>query len=273
MDKPTASLRSLQDSLGEIGRSGVRRSMGWSVSWWHVVRVGALILVLALSPSTYSRANRAALARHIVVGTAPMLPWFAMLAALISVVLIRIVIVTAQSYGLSQYALEMMVRVLVLELIPLAAALFVALRNTVPSGAELVRMHARGEFEALQGSGTDALRHELLPRVIAGVFAVLMLAAVSCLIAMVLAYLAVYGFTLAGLPGFTHTLGHIFNPAVTLIFALKTLFFSFAVALIPVAAFLRSAAPQRASPELDSLVRLLAAILLIEADSLMGNYY
>ena len=274
MDKPTSSLRSLQDGLGEIGRSGLRVSMGWSVSWWHVVRVGALILVLALSPSTYSRANRAALARHLYVGTAPMLPWFAMLAALISVVLIRIVIVTSQSYGLSQYALEMMVRVLVLELIPLAAALFVALRNTVPSGAELIRMHARGEFEALHGTGTDPLRHELLPRVIAGIFAVLMLAAVSCLIAMVLAYLAVYGFTLAGLPGFTHTLGHIFNPGVTLIFALKTLFFSFAVALIPVAAFLRGrTVTQRASPELDSLVRLFAAILLIEAVSLMGNYY
>ena len=274
MHKPTSSLRSLQDGLGEIGRSGLRVSMGWSVSWWHVVRVGALILVLALSPSTYSRANRAALARHLYVGTAPMLPWFAMLAALISVVLIRIVIVTAQSYGLSQYALEMMVRVLVLELIPLAAALFVALRNTVPSGAELIRMHARGEFEALHGTGTDPLRHELLPRVIAGIFAVLMLAAVSCLIAMVLAYLAVYGFTLAGLPGFTHTLGHIFNPGVTLIFALKTLFFSFAVALIPVAAFLRGrTVTQRASPELDSLVRLFAAILLIEAVSLMGNYY
>jgi phospholipid/cholesterol/gamma-HCH transport system permease protein len=274
MNKPTSSLRSLQDSLGQIGRSGLRSSLGWSVSWWHVVRVGALILVLALSPSTYSRANRAALARHLYLGTAPMLPWFAVLAALISVVLIRIVIVTSQSYGLSQYALEMMVRVLVIELIPLAAALFVALRNTVPSGAELIRMHARGAFDALPGTEADPLRHELLPRVVAGVFAVLMLAAMSSLIAMVLAYLAVYGFTLAGLGGFTHTLGHIFNPGVTLIFALKTLFFSLAVALIPVAAFLRGrdATAERASPELDSLVRLFAAILLIEAVSLLGNY-
>src|SRR5213075_2413728 len=53
------TLRSLQDGLGEIGRGGVR----WSVSWWHVVKVGALVGVLALAPSTYDRANRAALAR------------------------------------------------------------------------------------------------------------------------------------------------------------------------------------------------------------------
>lgn len=270
-DLPMSTLQSLQDTLGRAGRSGAH----WSVGWWHVVKVGALILVLALSPSTYTSANRAALARHVYLGTAPILPWFALLSALTSLVLIRIVIVTAVSYGLSQYALEMMVRVLVLELIPLTAALFVALRTTVPSGAELVRMHARGEFEPLQRAGLDPLRHELLPRVVAGVFAVLMLATVSCVIAMLLAYLAVYGFTLGAFGGFTRTLGHIFNPSVVLIFALKTFFFSLAVSLIPVAAFLRGgqAAPTRSTAELESLVRLFAAVLLIEAVSLMGNYY
>ena len=267
--------RSLQDSLGELGRSGLRSSVGWSASWWHVVHVGALILVLALSPSTWDRANRRALARHVYVGTAPILPWFALLAALISVVLIRIVVVTALSYGLSQYALEMVVRTLVLELIPLTAALFVALRSTVPSGTELIRMHRRGELDALLRAGTDPLRHELLPRVLAGSFAVLMLAAVSSVIAMVLAYFSVYGFSLAAFAGFTRTLGQIFNPAVALIFALKTLFFSLAVALIPVAAFLRGqhAPAGRTSPELQSLVRLFTAILLIEIVSLMSNYY
>lgn len=270
-DLPMSTLQSLQDTLGRAGRSGAV----WSVGWWHVVKVGALILVLALSPSTYTRANRAALARHVVLGTAPILPWFALLSALTSLVLIRIVIVTALSYGLSQYALEMMVRVLVLELIPLTAALFVALRTTVPSGAELVRMHARGDFAPLQQADLDPLRHELLPRVVAGVFAVLMLATVSCVIAMLLAYLAVYGFTLGAFGGFTRTLGHIFNPSVALIFALKTFFFSLAVSLIPVAAFLRGsqAAPTRSTAELESLVRLFAAVLLIEAVSLMGNYY
>jgi len=265
-----STLRSLQDSLGQIGRRGLRSSMGWSVSWWHVLRVGALILVLALSPSTYDRANRAALARHMYLGTATILPWFALLSALASAVLIRIVIVTAQSYGLSQYALEMMVRVLVLELIPLGAALFVALRVTVPSGAELIRMQARGELIALQRAGIDPLRQELLPRVAAGVFGVLMLATVSCLIACALAYLGIYGFTIGAFAGFTRTLGHIFDLPVSMVFVLKTLFFSIAVALIPAGALLRGSG---ASSELESLVRLFAAILVIEGFSLMSNYY
>lgn len=50
------------------------------------------------------------------------------MSTLLSLVLIRVVVVTALSYGLSQYALQMVVRVLVLELIPLSAAMFVALR-------------------------------------------------------------------------------------------------------------------------------------------------
>jgi phospholipid/cholesterol/gamma-HCH transport system permease protein len=276
MLKQGSTLRALQGQLGEIGLAGLRSSLGWSVNWWQVLRAGALILVLALSPSSYDRRTRAALAHQVVGGTAPILPWFALISALVSVVLIRIVVVTALSYGLSQYALEMLVRVLVLELIPLSAALFVALQVTVPSGAALIRLRLKGRFAQMANAGVDPLRHELMPRVLAGMFAVALLAAVSCLLAVLLSYGAVYGFTLGALPAFTRTLGQIFNPAVTLIFAVKTLLFGLAVALIPVAAFLR--APQassagRTSPELESLVRLFAAILLIEVVSLVGNYY
>ncbi len=275
------TLRNLHEAVGDLGRSGARSLVGssiaWSVSWWQVPHAGALVLVLALSPSTWRASVRAALARHVWFGTAPLLPWFALLAALVSVVIIRIVVVTAVSYGLTQYALEMVVRVLVLELIPLTAALFVALRATVPAGAQLSAMHASGALHAQEEAGADPLRHELLPRVVAGMFAVLLLAAVSCLIAMTLAYFAVYGAALGGFAGYTRTLGQVFNPGVSMILALKTLFFALAVALIPVAAFLRgpqsAVAPgARSSPELDSLVRLFAAILLIEIFSLIGNY-
>jgi phospholipid/cholesterol/gamma-HCH transport system permease protein len=276
--------RTWQAVLGEVGRGAGRAGARWSVSWWQVLHTGALLGVLALSPSSYERENRAALARHLYLGTVPVLPWFVALTTLISLVLIRIVVVTALSYGLSQYALQLVVRVLVLELIPLGAALFVAMRCTLPSATELTRLRARGGFEAMQRAGIDPIRRELLPRVVAGSFAVVMLALVSCLLAMALTYLSVYGFRTSAFAGFTRTLGQIFNPGVALIFVLKTLFFSLAVALIPVAAALRGAGTETspsASPsagtstsaELHSLVRLFSVILLIEVASLMGNYH
>lgn len=258
-------------ALADMGRAILR----WFSGWWRIVHLGALLLVLGLSPSSYARENRAAMARHIVVGTAPILLWFTLLSSLIGLVVIRIVVVTAASYGLSQYALQMVVRVLVLELIPLTAAIFVALRIGLPDGRELARMRLRGDLDALRQKGLDPLRHEVLPRVLAGGFAVLMLAAVAGVVTLVLAYLTVHGFTLGALERYTRTVGQVFSPAVTLIFTIKTLLLALAVSLIPVASALydQPRGRVRTSAELQALVRLFLVMLLIEAASLIGNYY
>jgi phospholipid/cholesterol/gamma-HCH transport system permease protein len=267
-----APIASWPGTLGEMGRATLR----WLGSWWHIVRFGAVVLALALSSSSYGRDTRAAVARQIYLGTAPILLWFTVLSALISLIVIRIVVVTALSYGLSKYSLEMVVRVLVMELIPLTAALFAALRCTIPNGADIAAMRARGEFDALARRGIDPLQREVLPRVVAGVFAVLMLAVVSCVATLLLAYLSVYGATSAGFDAYTHTVGRVFAPGVAMIFALKILLFSLAVTLIPVASVLYGQ-PARAaiktSAELQGLVRMFIVILLIEAASLVGNYY
>jgi len=239
--------------------------------WWRLTHLGAQLLTLVLSPSTYGRAHRPALARHIYLDTAPNLAWFTLLSAFISVVLIRIVVVTALSYGLSQFAVQMVVRVLVLELIPTTAALFVALRCTIPRGAELAELRALG---AAARAG-DPLRDEVLPRVIGGMFAVWTLVAVSCVVALIVGYLVVFGFALGGFSAYTRTVGQVFTPDVTLIFTLKTFFLSLAVAVIPIT--WAWGGPQTArSPagrELQVLVRLFVVILLIEVVSLVGNYY
>ena len=214
------------------------------------------------------------LARHIYLDTAPILMGFTVLAALLALVITRIVVVTALSYGLSRYALEMVIRVLVLELIPLTATLFVAMRCTIPHGTQLALLRQSGHFDALRAQGGDPVRMELLPRVVAGVFASITLAALSCVVALVMAYFSVYGFNLAGLPSYTRMFGHVFSPAVTLVFALKTLFSSLAVALIPTTAGMYDAG-EGVTPdsELGGLARMFAVLLLIEVVSLVGNYY
>ena len=267
MGAPLSAQRTLADLL--------RAALQWLTGWWHIVHAGALILALALSPASYRGANRAAMARHVVLGTAPVLPWFAVLSALISLIMIRIVITTAVSYGLSQYAVEMLVRVLVLELIPLTAAVFVALYCALPGAADVAQLRRDGSFARLVRQGVDPLQREVLPRAAGALVSVLLLAAVACLVASVLAYMSLYGFTMRAFPGYTRTFGHVFNPAVSTIFALKSTFFGLAVALIPLASVLHEHAPARlrTSPELRSLVRLFVVLLLIEAASLVGNYY
>lgn len=247
----------------------------WLFGWWQIIHTGAQILVLALSPSSYHRAQRSVMSRQLVAATAPQLPSFTVLAALISLIIIRIVVTTTLSYGLSQYALELMIRTLVLELLPLSVALFVAVRFTMPQGQQVRDLRANGTLDAMWHSGQDPARDVLLPRVGAGVFAVILLVALSSVLALVLAYLNVYGFRLWGMPAYTHAVGQVFSPVVTLIFCLKTAFFSLAVSVIPIVftPHTLQGDAQGANAEVKVLTRLLSVLLLIEGVSLLGNYY
>ncbi len=243
-------------------------------SWWYLIHLAAVTMVLALSPATWRAANRAATARHIYTNTWQVLPWFTVLSTLVSLVLIRIVLITALSYGLSQYALEMMVRVLVLELIPLAAALFVALRagltfNTRGGTGERV-----DEAALPTPYSIGQLRRELVPQVIAGTFAVQSLAIVSSVIVLVLAYLNVYGVSPWGIEEYTRTVGRVFDPEVAIGFALKSILFGLAVALIPSSALLEArATSQRFSSGVQpGAIRLLSVLVMIEAGSLALKY-
>lgn len=279
---PSAWLAALPRSAGRWPRA----ALDWMAGWWRLLHFGAVILVLALTPSSYARDNRAQFAHHIYRGTAPSLAWFTVLCALGTLVITRIVVVTALSYGLSQYALQVVIRVLVLELIPMGAALFVTLHCTLPSALQLALIHQTARQHAAgmgPPQGIGLLRAEVLPRVVAGMFASATLAALSCVVALVLAYVAVYGFTSSALPSYTRLFGQVFNPAVTLIFLLKTLLLALAVSIIPMAAALQDSGEVAHSPtasgysaasaELRVLVRLFAVLLLIEAVCLVGNYY
>ena len=240
------------------------------------LNAAGLLVSLMLSPSSYRQAPRTVMARHLYRGTAPMLPWFTLLVAMVSLVLIHIVVATAAAYGLSRYALETVIRVLVLELIPLVSALFVAVNVTLPGGVALYRRRARENPGFLAAGGMEALHAEAVARVLAGLFAVVTLAVVSCLVALVLTYLVVHGPNSAAFDGFTRKVGQVFNPAVALIFVLKTFFFSLAVSFIPVLSGLNtlpSSGRRSELPEVQGLLRMFLLILLIELVSLVGNYY
>ena len=254
---------------------GMRRDLWrWWLGWWTIVFVGAQLLVLALTPASYRRDARGAVLQEIHAAAAPGLLSFTALMALFNVVVIRIVVVTAYSYGLSQYALDTVVRVLVLELIPLTAALFVAVQYSVPGGSALYAQRRGGRFEALRRAGRHPLSEAVLPRVLGGVFAVMFLSLVSCFISLLLAYVTVYGFSHWGWPAYTRLVGNIFNPAVSLIFALKTLLFALIVALLPVGSAMQDWPDKaRTSVELQGLVRMFMLLLAVEILSLVGNYY
>jgi len=242
---------------------------------WHTLELGAQILALTLSPATFFHtATRRAALLALVRGAGPLLPWFTVLSSLVSLVVIRIVVATATSYGLSQYALEVLVRTLVLELIPLFAALFVALRLALPQAQRVGQ-----RLSALQARGgplpsRPRLAHALFAPALAAQFAVVLLAALSGVVALLMTYLTVYGFSPWGWPAYTHAVGAVFSPGTGLIFALKTIGFALAVAVVPLAAVAQPDADGRLGPrgDLGAFARLFSVLLAVEIASLLGNY-
>ncbi len=251
-----------------------RTPVRWLLGWWMVAQFSAQMLVLMLSPSSYRRSQHPALYHQLHAASVPLLPGFITMSAVLSLVIIRIVVATAQSYGLSQYALDVLVRTLVLELLPLLVALYVALRFTMPAGEAVAELREQGQLQALWRSGGDPARDVLLPRVLGGVFSVVLLAALSAIMALVMTYVTLYGFTLWGFAAYTRDVGQVFDPAATMILCMKAFFFSLVVAILPLAPDPRhdGAALQRRD-EISQLGRLFTLILLIEVLSLVGNYY
>jgi phospholipid/cholesterol/gamma-HCH transport system permease protein len=251
------------------------RLLRYLCSWWYMVHLGAVAMVIALSFSTWNRANRLAISRYIYASTWQVLPWFTVLTALIGLVVTRIVLVTASSYGLSRYALEMVVRVLVLELIPLSAAMFAALRASMAFDATAIGLARSGMTAPAASAETlHQLRRDLVPQVLGNTFAVLSLAMASSTVVLVLTYLNVYGLSPWGLPDYTRTVARVFEPIVTVGFVLKTVLFGLAVAVVPTAAILElQRYPRRlASNVQPGALRLLFVLLVIEAASLAVKY-
>ncbi len=245
----------------------------WRI-WRDTLRFAGRATVTAAAPSAYNSATRTVVLKQIYFTAWQILPGFTLFAALLSFVLIQIVVSTAAKFGLSDYALEVSMRLLVLELLPLLTALFVALRSGSAINTEVALMRIQGEIDALEDAGVDTLRLEFMPRVIGGMISVLALTAVTAVMALVLAYLAVYGVQLWSFPDFTRVMGKVFDTPVLVGILLKSLGFGLAVTVIPVAEGLATPRKLFMAPisVLRGMVRLFFALMLIEVASLAFMY-
>lgn len=268
------------------GAAAASAALGWLAASGRALRFSALLLVMAASPATYTPENRRRLATQICLTCSQTAPAFLLLSSLLSMVLVHIVVVTAQSYGLSQFALGTVVRVLVVELLPLSAALFVALRAGATINAEIGAIASAQEKPAnlpphlphhlpRNLSNAELIHREVLPRVAGSGIAVILLATVAGGLALLLAYLGVYGFTPWGIAGFTRTVGQVFEPVVLMALGLKTLLFALAVATIPASAGMERPRNEQGDSVavLHGTVRLFAVLFVIEILTLTAEFF
>ena len=104
-------------------------ALHWFLAWGRAARFAFAVVAAVLSPKLYTTRARAATTQQIYFTAWQVLPGFTLFATLLGTVVVEITLRTAWQFGLEQYALELTFRALVLELMPLLTALFVALRS------------------------------------------------------------------------------------------------------------------------------------------------
>jgi phospholipid/cholesterol/gamma-HCH transport system permease protein len=261
---------SFRRAFAGLGAGFVSRAAGG----WRWLVFAADALAASLTPSTYTPRVRLTVARHLSAAAVEILPGFVAVSILFSYVVVRIVGSTAREYGLSQYTTDLFVRVLVMELVPLFVALFVALRSGAALATDVALLRERGELEVPAGGGATAARQELLSRGIGVALAVLALTAVASALALVVAYFGLYGLSPWGHAAYSRAIGNVFGPVTAAGFVLKILFFALAVAVFPVSSSLASSRRARSVPQAAprALVRIFISLALVEAASLAIKY-
>jgi len=240
------------------------------------------VLLLAVTSIKYgfsfnyykNSAVRTVVAKQVFFTAWQILPQFTLASGLLSYILISIVIGTTISYGLSEYAIELALKILVFELLPIMAALFVALRSGAAINTEIALMTVNNEFRGLEQTGTDPEKLELIPRVIGGVISVLSISAISTFVTLFISYLSTYGFEFWAISEFNKIITKVFTPISTLALWLKLITFGFLVTTIPIVTGKLSLKSVSYIPVsvLQGMVRLFFSIMLVEVATLAIYY-
>lgn len=248
--------------------------MSWLRAWGRALLFGFTAAAAALSLSAYTARTRAVAMRHVYFDAWHVLPGFTLFTALLSLVLIEITLDLAREYGLAQFALELVFRAIVLELVPLLTALYVALRSGAAMATQVAQMRSSGELDELRATGIDPYEREFVPRIAAAAISVFALTIVSCFVVMVVAYLAAYGASPWGFTEYTRTVALVFGPLALAGFVFKCFVFGAVVAVIPIAAGLDATPEPETVPlaVMGGMVRLFVALALIEIAALAVKY-
>jgi len=254
-------------------------SLGAKLAGWFTVGYDTLAFLtraslLLLDRTTWNHATFDVVMKQVYFTAVQILHIFLGYSLVISWLIISIILSTARDFGLTAFASEMTIRVLVLELLPFLTALFIALRSGSAINTEVALMQVNNELDALAHCKVPPMQFEFLPRMVGGVISVVLLAGLAGLSALLLAYLSIYGASIAGFEPFTQTMAKIFDFRIVAGLLVKCALFGLAVTLIPITAGLETPKKLFMVPVsvLRGMMRVFFAIVAIEVVSLALKY-
>jgi phospholipid/cholesterol/gamma-HCH transport system permease protein len=259
--------------VASIESLGAKIVGGLTVAYGLLAFLTEAFLAL-LNRNTWNRATFDVVIKQVYFTAVQILTVFLAYALVISWLIITIILNTARDFGLAAFASEMTIRVLVLELLPFLTALYIALRSGSAMNTEIALMQVNNELEALEHCKVPPMQFEFLPRLIGGVVSVVALSGLACLLALLMAYLSIYGLNAAGFAPFTRTITKIFDFQIVAGLIFKCALFGLAVTLIPITAGLETPKKLFMVPVsvLRGMMRVFFALVVIEVVSLALKY-
>lgn len=251
-----------------------RDTLAWFTAWGRAALFAFAAAAAALSLSAYTPRTRALAMRQVYFNAWHVLPGFTLFMSLLSLVVIAITITLARDYGLAHFALELVFHAVVLELIPLLTAFYVALRSGAAIVTEVAMMRVSGDLDELLEAHMDPYEREFVPRIAASAVSVFALTIVSCSVVMFIAYLVTYGANPSGFAEYARIVARVFGPGALAGLVLKCFAFGAVVAVIPIAAGLDATRDPESAPHavMGGMVRLFVALAVIELVALAVKY-
>ncbi len=222
----------------------------------------------------YNSATQDILIKQIYFTAVQVLPLLLLLGVVFGTIIIALIVHFALDYGLKDHLGTFIIRIVLNEVAPLSTVLLVALRSGAAINTEIAVMKVSNELNTLKAFKIDMIEYLFLPRIIAGIISLIMLASLLSIIMLLSGYIYLFFFYQTGADLYIRTLMHAIGIDDFILLFSKSLLFGFFVTLVPIYSGLRTAMNYTGVPiaVLNGMVKLVIAIMSIEVVLLLIQY-
>lgn len=224
--------------------------------------------------NSYNSATQDILIKQIYFTAVQVLPLLFLLGIVFGTIIVALIVHFALDYGLKDHIGTFVIRIILNEVAPLTTVLLVALRSGAAINTEIAVMKVSNELNTLKAFNIDIIEYLFLPRIIAGIISLVMLASLLSIIMLLSGYIYLFFFFETGADLYIRTLINAISIVDFVLLFAKSLLFGFFATLVPIYSGLGTSMTYTGIPiaVLNGMVKLIIAIMSIEVILLLIQY-
>ncbi len=223
---------------------------------------------------SYNSATQDILIKQIYFTAVQVLPLLFLIGMVFGTIIVALTVHFSLDYGLKDHIGTFTIRIILNEVAPLATVLLIALRSGAAINTEIAVMKVSNELNTLKAFNIDIIEYLFLPRIIAGIISLVMLASLLSIVMLLSGYIYLFFFLETGADLYIRTFIHAITINDFVLLFTKSLLFGFFATLVPIYSGLGSSMTYTGVPiaVLNGMVKLIIAIMSIEVILLLIQY-